>query len=225
MQVWINFSNQSAVDWWRDEFIGHALDNPLFDGIHWDCSCGMPHGVPLSRAFHDNVHLAFNGVDRALREAGKWSTTWFTDGSKNNSAPWPPGTRHGLDTQGCVDWLVGTALHNNGAGANMSWHMREPHRKGNESDPAPWGYSRRDAVAAFLIMRGPSSFFYFMVAGAYESARMYLWDTDLLEADYGTPVDIVPRVAGSVVTREWTHATVSYDCGANPFRGSIVMKI
>jgi hypothetical protein len=56
---------------------------------------------------------------------------------------------------------------------------------------------------------------------------MYYWDSELLEADYGVPVDIVPRLeqqqgqegqeqqdetSSMVVIREWSKATVRCDC-------------
>ena len=80
-----------------------------------------------------------------------------------------------------------------------------------------------------------------MLAGGYERASMsmYYWDSELLEADYGVPVDIVPRLeqqqgqegqeqqdetSSMVVIREWSKATVRYGCSEEGKGGTITMK-
>jgi hypothetical protein len=69
---------------------------------------------------------------------------------------------------------------------------------------------------------------------------MYYWDSELLEADYGVPVDIVPRLeqqqgqegqeqqdetSSMVVIREWSKATVRYDCSEEGKGGTIACDI
>ena len=49
-KYFFNFSNPDLRAWWVHEYVGTALDNPLFDGVYYDCSCGSPPGDHLDQA-------------------------------------------------------------------------------------------------------------------------------------------------------------------------------
>jgi hypothetical protein len=81
-KYWFNFSNPRLVDWWVHEYIGQAVNESLFDGVYFDCSCGAPPGVPSADAgqFQADAQVAFDRGLALIKGGGKWASAWNSDG-------------------------------------------------------------------------------------------------------------------------------------------------
>ena len=110
-------------------------------------------------------------------------------------------------------------------GTNATWQMiftdSDPRNHPHAHPPwQPSTASWQSAVAAFLVQRGQSSYFYMSAGGDRESGG---WN-EALELDYGEPVGVAIEIPGKdmVFSREWTKATATFDC--NVRAGEINMK-
>ena len=82
VKYWFDFRNPRLRDWWVYEYVGQALNESLFDGVYFDCSCGAPPGVPAgeARQFQRYTQLAFDRAAAMASAAGKWVSAWNSDG-------------------------------------------------------------------------------------------------------------------------------------------------
>jgi hypothetical protein len=214
VKYFFNFSNPALRDWWVYEYIGQAVNESLFDGVYFDCSCGSPPGVKSADAdqFQADAQIAFDRALAIIKAAGKWSSAWNSNGAINKG--------------NCKDMVQSWMK----IGSNTSLSLQvlgEAFRKKNEAlldngaSPPPSGADANNTIAAFLIARGRSAMLELPVGGAYENMDKYIL-SPLLDADFGEPTGAGHEGAGGVFTREWTKATITLDC--NTWTSSIAMR-
>ena len=83
---------------------------------------------------------------------------------------------------------------------------------GNPSKVTPEEYN--NTIAAFLIARGESALLEYPPTGNFPNATQFPWNT-LLDADYGHPLGLARETSNGSFTREWSRATISFDCNRN----------
>ena len=67
-------------------------------------------------------------------------------------------------------------------------------------------------VANFLLLRGPYAY---LSAGFSSCSHNIGWNSTLLDADYGEPIDeICQETELNVFTRRWSRATISMNCSS-----------
>jgi hypothetical protein len=65
-KLYFNWTSAKFSDWWLATHIGSALDEPLIDGVYFDCCCGMPPGIPRGPEMPRFMGAAQAGFDRHL---------------------------------------------------------------------------------------------------------------------------------------------------------------
>eukprot|EP01047_Picozoa_sp_COSAG01_P029776 COSAG01_NODE_2054_length_8538_cov_4.853656_5_plen_82_part_00 len=67
---------------------------------------------------------------------------------------------------------------------------------------------------AFLIARGESALLEYPPTGNFPNASQFPW-SPLLDADYGHPLGIATETSNGSFVREWSRATIRFDCNLN----------
>ena len=167
------------------------------------------------------AHAAFTAAEEMIAKAGKWSTTAMAGESFSNQTccrGCRPECSPDTPAQ-CVAKIV--ALVDAANEPNHTLQLKVPMPAWSASALPPFdGAFLERSVAIFLLVRGASAA---LVMGGQGAAFSYAKDLPWhasLDADYGTPLEATPKLgpgSGGVplskFTREWSKATVTYDCG------------
>ena len=208
-KYFFNFSNPDLAQWWVEDFVGGVLDNDLFDGVYFDCSCGAPPGDHLDQQrMQADAQVAFDQALARIAAAGKWASAWNSDGAI---------TKAGDACSSSVrTWIE------KGANPNVTLQVLAPSFKHLPPASAPpTTMAGNNTVAAFLIARGASAMLELPVKGAYGLADTYGW-SPLFDADFGEPDGPGREIISGVFTREWSKATVTLDC--NTFTSNFIFS-
>lgn len=188
--------------------------------------CKYPKPLAMSRdevsRYYVDAHAAFTKAQEMIAAAGKWSSTWAAEGFSNMTCcrGCTPECRPSTIPE-CVASVVKLV-----EAANMENHtmqLKVPMPTWSATSEPPFDGSYLDYwVKLFLLVRGPQSLLYFPGQG---DAFAYSKDfpapfPDSMNRDYGTPLQDSPTLGPgpggplSVFVREWTQATVTFDCSS-----------
>ena len=228
--------NASLAQWLRGEYMAGArfgLGNELVDGYFLDddwsvngpseFEAGAVAKMGLSDDDVANMTAAWQrnmaACQSAIVEAGGFNWQLFqTEAAPRNAS-----------ADACREWFVGAC---DGGSAFQTRAVRFALRVDKRPRPEPWAApDNATDLAVFLLARGDYAWLGYSWMGCGCG-----WDDppdgdmdcagyprpESFDVDYGEPLGLCEQTADHVFTREWTKATVSYDC--NLMRPSIAMK-
>ena len=231
-QFFFNFSNPAMASWWNDTLMlgPHAVSGSaqtrccgaVVDGIFVDDStglgtehtpmvrrCGM--GTAAIADWNAKAHAAYVASWRAVVDRGGfvWNLLRDPDGRFALTGGVPPQPTNGT----CAGYL--RAKCGNSSWGGQRWAMMMSPEPGSE----------RQAVAAFMLLRGPYAWLGRGWLGGDVDESLVA--PDLHSLDPGTPLGPCKPSDGSgeVYTRQFTRMTVSLNCSSwmatfEPSRGA-----
>ncbi len=247
--------NQSLREWLINEFVlGNAtgLGNPAIDGYYFDDSWHTAPDVvpsdwrqcdksPLGGASEENKYCSYD-MGLSKQDVADITGNWSLTGAIAKNAV----LLNGGFSWGALSLFVGTgARAYTGSGHDPRKTCLQDHRewcsddstflKGallfeftrkDFSDPFPLPNAKED-VASFLLSRGEYAWLghNWMGCNAGWDNIAQLRPTELVDVDYGTPIDKTCRetAPGSgIFVRNYTKVSVQMDC--NTFTGTLTMK-
>ena len=209
-QYFTDFRNASAAAWFVDTVVGRVAHSPHTDGVWFDDPSGVGAEHPaVTKAFtpaqlqviRAATAVTLQRAAESLIAAGK-PLNFNVRGVGLRGVTPVIGTAKGRDTQVCIAALrAGAAL---GATDDPSVYQLAFTPNGSSVMAADF----QQHLAAFLLMRGPYSWFGFSWISAYIPPWYKEWDWDI-----GTPsgASMVEHPSG-VFSRAWSKGTVVLNC-------------
>lgn len=119
-----------------------------------------------------------------------------------------------LSTEQCKAKLETLCVGANASATPSSWNRLQMYNIPNGGEQAT-AQNFTDYTAEFLLTRGPYAMLGYSWCGCTNGAQMRPraaeWDED-----FGEPLGVCKETAEGVFSREWTGATVEWDCNAQP---------
>ena len=232
-QANVSVNGVTMADWFIEKYIFSTIDgagNPLISGFYIDDVWGGgndANGGPsevntnwkADTGFSDADTIAMTAAFRwvadktyqTLLERGKFVWNQFLNNDFRcpscGDCPGPWVTQPSCATQLRRYCNVTGPLHTR----TMMYGLSGCAAKGLKRNWTTLDGLKQD-VASFLLMRGDHAY---LTAGWSPCADKIGWDSELFDADYGTPLDQICKetaVNSSVFVREYSKATVQMDC-------------
>lgn len=198
-----NWANPALRDWWVYTYIGGALNESTIDGVYLDCACRAPEGDRLPGSFQADAQLAVDAAIALATKLGKSIQTWNPAG----------GTAHGPDVAACVK-----AIRSDIALGNDSRYTFQPSFRGMGNPGKVTAQEYSNTIGSFLLARGDSALLEFPPTASpgdiYPNATQFPW-SPLIDKDYGVPLGLAVEIANGTFKREWSKATIYFDCRKN----------
>lgn len=175
-------------------YLNGSINDPLFDGVFFDCSCGHPKNGSAGgdAAYAAGYEAAFGKANAALAAKQRWGTAW-AGGAMIDPAP-NPGVR-GSDCKDVLPRVIETGQLN--GTSQFSW-AGDSQRADSRIKYAADNFTLY--IAGFLLGRGESSTLTAHVTGGYDASIRdesgFFNNSALLRVDYGEPLGLAYCVGG-----------------------------
>ena len=225
-----NYSNPALVDWWVNEYVGSVLNDPLIDGVYWDCACIPEPGVRDQSRMEIPAQAAFDKALALIEGQGMWSSSWW-GGMLPQPVPESSvvpsdnillkldkiGRSSDLLTLGHVRYCnltmrswIKTAQNDSNTLQILApgFSSAKPHTKGPSNTEA-----ENNTIAAFLVARGKNAVLSLLPnENGWSLASDYGW-SPLFEMDFGEPLGAATEGPPNVFTRKYSKISpVVLDC-------------
>ena len=188
-----DFSQPALQAWYADTYLNSSINDPLFDGVFFDCACGHPRNAS---AFGDAAYAAgykqvWQKVNAALAAKGRWGTAWAgpnvlnptvnTAGQNKVCKYLMPKIIKAGQANGTsqFEWVGNVGGHNTDRSDNFTLYL-----------------------AGFLLGKGASSTLTAHVTGGFDASILdqsgFTNNSALLNVDYGEPLGLGACVGGEV---------------------------
>jgi hypothetical protein len=192
---YFDFSQPALREWYASTYLNGSVNDPLFDGVFFDCSCGHPKNASAlgDAAYKAGYDQVWQKVNAALAAKGRWGTAWAGPNVVN-----PTVNPQGSDGNSVCKQLMPKIIKLGQANGTSQFEWAG-NLLGHNSD-------RSDNftlyLAGFLMGKGASSTLTAHVTGGFDASILdesgFTNNSALLNVDYGEPLGLAVCVGGLV---------------------------
>ena len=186
-----DFSQPALRTWYAGTYLNASINDPLFDGAFFDCSCGHPKNAS---AFGDAAYAAgyaevWQKVNAALAARGRWGTAWAGPNVLN------PTVNTAGQNKVCKQLMP--RIIEAGQANGTSQFVWAGNMLGHNPDLSD---NFTLYLAGFLLGKGASSTLTAHVTGGYDASILdesgFTNNSAMLAVDYGEPLGLGACVGG-----------------------------